>query len=54
MDMRWDQTVDAREVVGIFTRRLKDPHMIRAGLAVSAWFGCGAPPRRQPQLRVMS
>ena len=52
--MRRDQTVDARDAVGVLTRGLMDPHVIRAGLAVAARFGCCAPMRRRPKLRVVS
>ncbi|MEL6100319.1 MAG: hypothetical protein AAFR68_03290 [Pseudomonadota bacterium] len=52
--MRRDQTPDARDAVEVLTRGLMDPHVVRAGLAVAARFGCGAPVRRRPALRVVS
>ncbi|MEL6467973.1 MAG: hypothetical protein AAFQ58_23670, partial [Pseudomonadota bacterium] len=45
--MRREQTPDARDAVEVLTRGLMDPHVIRAGLAVAARFGCGAPVRRR-------
>ena len=52
--MRRDQPPDARDAVEVLPRGLMDPHVIRAGVAGAARFGCGAPVRRRPDLRVVS
>ncbi|WP_299747784.1 hypothetical protein [uncultured Tateyamaria sp.] len=56
--MRRDETPDARDAVEVLTRGGMDPHVIRAGLTLSARFGGGVPEQRhagrRPKLRVVS
>ena len=52
--MRREQTPDARDAVEALTQGCMDPHVIRAGLSLAARFGCAAPVRQRPALRVVS
>lgn len=57
--MRRDETPDARDAVEALTQGGMDPHVIRAGLTLSARFGGGVVPAQRragcrPKLRVVS